>query len=211
MNKKAFYLNITIFLLELICFIWMFAGLSMLDGKFLSSNGISSFKYFTVLSNLFAGIMALIYSYFYKTNKKIPEVVKQFKLSSTSSVCLTLLVTAFFLVPQMGENFYKLYLNNNFFFHLVNPLLCIISYIFFESDCKLNKKGYIILLSPVILYIIFYILNIYLHEGVKNITYKYDFYGFTSGYLINSIFVVPIILFIITFISITLNWLKKRI
>lgn len=207
MNKKALRLNIIIFILECISFLWMFLGIN-LNSDYLGSTSISSFKYFTVLSNLFVGITSMIYIIYYCTEQKFSNKLQVIRLSSVTSVFLTFIVTMFYLAPLFGKDFIFLYLNNNFFFHLFIPLLSIVSFIFYENNNLLTNKSTMISVIHLIIYGVYYLLNIYIHEGISNITYKYDFYGFTRGNLYNAFIVFPII--IGTFIGLSFILLRFR-
>ena len=136
MNKKqitSIILNCLIFILVFFATFCMLAGIELMNDNpeilaFTSSN-LEAFKYFTVDSNVLAGLAALIFIVFQVLVARgkitaIPKAIYALKLAGTAGVTLTMLVTICFLIPQFGEHWYILFMNNNLFFHLMIPLLC---------------------------------------------------------------------------------------
>ena len=206
-KKNLIVINLLISILTFIAFIWMFVGVS--DASF-AAIGLESLKYFTVLSNLFVGLVSTISIFFYLGKRKLPKILEVLKLSATTSVTLTFLVTLFYLVPLLGGNALSLYMNNNFLFHLLIPILSFISFAI-DDSMSLKKREYLLALIPIIIYMIYYVSNVYIHEGTSNITYNYDFYGFTKGKLVNALYVIPIIFVVIVLIEKILIKLNKYI
>ena len=124
----------------------------------------------------------------------------------TADITLTFLTTLLFLAPQYG--FYAMYNNTNLLFHLIVPLLSLISYIVFEKYD--NKYKYSVLgIVPMFIYSIFYTVNIIIHldEG----TMKYDIYGFLKGDINNAYIVLPSIYLVSLLISVVLILLNRRV
>ena len=94
-NKVSFILNLCILILTLFSIISMMAGFNFMDNtswEFSAAN-IAAFRYFTVDSNVFAGIIALVYLVYIMRNKKtftIPKWLTLFKLAATTGVTLAL-------------------------------------------------------------------------------------------------------------------------
>ena len=208
-NKISLSINIIIVLLVTLASIFMFTGIRFMPSKLsLESNSLEMFKYFTVDSNLFLGIVTLIFIIYKLNVNTIPKSIFILKFMATSAVMLTFIVTLFFLVPQYG--FYAMYSNNNLFFHLIVPILSFLSYVFFDNyDNRYKYAIYGIL--PMFLYSIFYILNILLHLNNGGLTYKYDFYGFLQGNLNNIFMVIPTIFLVTYLISLILIFFNKKI
>ena len=173
-KKSSIILNSIIFLLTAYATTCMILGINF-SGRskevlaFTASN-MEAFKYFTVDSNVLAGITALIYLIIEAKGKELSQRACTFlhclRLAAASGVTLTMLVTAFFLIPQFGKHWYILYIDNNFFFHLTIPLLCVITYIFFEPGAKiLTFKQSLTGIIPMLLYAVVYTINIILHLG----------------------------------------------
>ena len=211
--KTSLVLNIIIVLLVTVGSIFMFTGIKFMpDNTLLESSKIGMFKFYTVDSNILVGISSLLliaYEVKYLKNKitEIPQVIYILKFVGTAAITLTFLTTALFLVPQYG--LYAMYSNNNLFFHLIVPLLAIVSYVLFENhDSKYTHAIYGIV--PMFLYCIYYTSMICLNLDNGGLTYKYDFYGFLRGNINNIFIVIPTIFLVSYMISIVLIFLNKK-
>lgn len=212
--KVSLILNIIIVLLVIFATIFMFTGFKFMPGgSLLEVSKVEMFKFFTVDSNILMGIVSLIFIIYEKKLlknkiKEIPKKVYILKLIATSGISLTFITTSFFLAPTYG--FYAMFNNNNLLFHLVVPVLSIITYIFFEKHD--NKYKYAILgIIPMFLYSIFYTTNILINLNNGGLTFKYDFYGFLQGNLNNIYLVIPVIYLISYIISILLVFGNRKI
>ena len=211
--KISLILNIIIFLFVTIGSVFMFTGIKFMPtGSLLEASKVTMFKYYTVDSNILVGVVSYILAiceilYMKKKIKKIPELVYILKLVSTSAITLTFLTTAVFLVPQYG--LYDMYNNSNLFFHLIIPILVIVSYIFYEKHD--NKYSYAVYgIMPMFLYSIYYSSMICVNLDEGGLTPKYDFYGFLRGNINNITIAVPTIFLIAYLISIGLIFLNKK-
>ena len=212
--KVSLILNIIIVLLVIFATIFMFTGFKFMPGgSLLEVSKVEMFKFYTVDSNILMGIVSLIFIIYEKKLlknkiKEIPKKVYILKLIATSGISLTFITTSFFLAPSYG--FYAMFNNSNLFFHLVVPVLSIITYIFFEKHD--NKYKYAILgIIPMFLYSIFYTTNILIHLNNGGLTFKYDFYGFLQGNLNNIYLVIPVIYLISYVISVLLVFGNRKI
>jgi len=177
---------------------------------------LSAFKYYTVDSNVFGGLVALVYICFEVALAKgkitrIPKILHLLRLAAATGLTLTMLVTAFFLIPQFGEHWYILYIDNNFFFHLTVPILSIITFIFFEPDTKISLKESLFGTITMLLYGIVYTLNIIAHLGSGNPLKDYDWYGFLNGNLKNAFVAIPAMLIVTWLITLGLWILNRKI
>jgi hypothetical protein len=213
-RKISLYLNVIIILTVIFSTVSLFTGFKFM-GQFglFEPFGLKAFKYFTVDSNILAGFVSLIYlvfSFVHSEDKPFNyHWLYILKLSATTAVSLTMIITVFFLAPS-AEHFYDLFLNSNLFMHLLTPVLCIISFSFFESFGKTAFPLSLTGLLPMLCYAAYYIPNILIHLENGKTSYEYDWYGFLKGGL-NTIWFVMLILFSITlFISITLWALNKK-
>ena len=156
--KISLILNTIIVVLVTIGTIFMFTGFKfMTDATLLEASKVEMFKFYTVDSNILIGIISLILVIYEikllnKKIDKIPNKIYLFKFIGTAGITLTFIVTAIFLAPQYG--LYSMYNNNNLFFHLIVPLLSIISYIVFEKHNNKYKYAYLGIL-PMFIYSIF--------------------------------------------------------
>jgi len=213
-QKAAFIFNLLIFITSAFATISMFIGFQFMGGfKVLSSSGPAAFKYFTVDSNVFAGIISLIYLIYmltpaYKKSGKLPKPLQFLRLAATTGVTLTMMVTVFFLAPRSTTTYFAYFMNSNFFMHFFTPLLCIISFIFFEPT-EITFTQSISGIIPMVLYALFYIPNILLHLDNGKVNPSYDWYGFLFAGLNTIYFVIPLLL-IITWIFSFCLWAFNR-
>ena len=212
--KTSLVLNILIVILVLLGSIFMFTGFNFMGvSRLLSADHTQMFKFFTVDSNILVGIISfilIIYECMYINYKidKIPNWVYILKQMATVGVTLTFLVTLLYLAPTAKTGFLSLYTNTNLFFHLIVPLLAMISYIFYERYNNLLRYA-LLGVIPMFIYSIYYVINIMIHINASNI-YLYDFYGFTGGKINNIIIVYPIMILITYIISLILTKLNNR-
>ena len=219
--------NISIILNSLIFVLVTFATTCMIFGVNIMSRSeevraftaanLSAFKYYTVDSNVLGGLVALVYICYEVALAKgkitrIPKLLHLLRLAAATGLTLTMLVTAFFLIPQFGENWYILYIDNNFFFHLTVPILSIVTFIFFEPDTKdISLKDSVFGTITMLLYGIAYTINIIAHLGNGHPLKDYDWYGFLNGNISNALIAVPAMLLITWSISLSLWILNRKI
>ncbi len=234
-QKAAFVFNLLIVIFTLFATISTIIGFEFMgDVKILTATNFHAFKYFTVDSNVFAGIISFIYIIFaVKISKgkiqKFPKALLFLKLAATTGVTLTMMVTAFFLAPG-GKSYFSYFVNSNFFMHFFTPVLCIISFIFFEFGYGENSKANEEILQsgknavqneqisflqtltgiiPMLIYAVFYITNILLHLENGKVSHTYDWYGFLKAGLQTMWIVMPLIL-LITWLFSFLLWLANK-
>ena len=218
MNKNKLRLSL-IFNIIIVCFV-LFSVLSMAfnlnfmtKDNILSSNGLTMLKYYTVDSNILMGIcsiIVIIFELLYLNNKikDLPKIVYLIKLIGVVGVSLTFLVVVFFLLPTT-KNFALMFSNANLFMHALTPIVSIISFILFERNNLLKIKDSFIGISSMIIYCIFYSINVLTHANNGIVSNEYDFYGFLFGNVINAVFVIPIIILFTFGISTLLIVLNK--
>lgn len=131
--------------------------------------GIMCLRYFTVQSNIFAGVVALI-ALFYQG-----KTTKVLKLMSATATGLTFAVVAFFLGPMYG--YHRMYKNANLYFHLIVPLIAMIDFILL-TDVPKKMKWKILSAMLTVLYGIGYILNILINGMGGRYPRNNDFYFF---------------------------------
>lgn len=158
---------------------WLWMGI---DGK-LTPESTNYLSFFTIDSNILlavASLTLLVFEVLVLLNKRkgIPHWVIVFKYVSVITTSLTMVTTVFVLSPLVGAEFWKLFVNSNLFFHLISPILGIVSLVFFENEEKMNWKVSFLPLIPMGLYAIFYITNVYTHLDNGKVDPNYDFYAF---------------------------------
>lgn len=170
-------LNATIFALSLIA--WM--QLAFTNGRtaqLLAAPGRSSFRYFTVLSNLFSGIVSLAYLVVVASalgTGGIPTWALVLKLVAAAAVMLTFCTVVVLLGPAFGWQ--KMYMGGNFWLHLVLPLLALFDCVFFVPVGTLSIPTTLCAMLPTALYGAWYLRAILVHGAEEN-GIVYDFYGF---------------------------------
>ena len=168
------------------------------------------FKFFTVQSNMFMGIMSLVFFIKEIRNKEITKNMYRLKLMSTTAVSLTFIMVFTYLGPISKDGVISLLQNSNIFFHLVIPVLSIITLTLFERTDKLEFKDTLYGLIPTFLYSTMYITNVLIHTENGKVSPKYDFYWLVQNgiqsYIIAGI-LIPLLTYII---SLALWKLNKR-
>lgn len=210
MKKKiSLIINIVIVLLTIFASFLMFTGIKITNGAepILETTKLGMFKFFTVDSNLFMGIVALL---FIIRNKKITKNMYRLKLMSTTSVTLTLLVVLAYLAPISQGGLKSMLQNSNLFFHLLIPVLSIINFTTFEKTNELKTKDTLYGLIPTIIYAIFYVINLIIHIENNKISPIYDWYWFAQNGIIQAILTAIIIITTTYIITLILWKLNKR-
>ena len=190
MSRKiltSLILNIVISVLVFFGSIAIFVGFNFMGsvGR-LDAAGFEMYKYFTIQSNVLAGIAAtilIIYELLFIKGKinKLPNWIYVLKLVGTVGVTVTFLVTAFYLTIVLDSPWYLLYTNSNLIFHGIVPIICVISFIFFENNQDLKAFSIFIGISHMILYCIYYVTNVLVHLENGQAPLKYDWYMFAQA------------------------------
>lgn len=220
MNKKyikiSIVLNLIIVILTLFALITMFFGIRYMgDDIPLDTSGIGMFRLYTVDSNLFMGIVSLIFVLYEikllkGSIKEIPKILYILKLMATVGVTLTFLTVFGYLGFMVNGGVIVLLKNSNLFFHLITPLISIITFILLEKTNKLSFKYTFIGTITTIIYSIFYLSNVLVHMENGKVNPIYDWYWFVQGGINQAFFVLPIMLIITFIISLILWYFNKR-
>lgn len=124
-----------------------------------SSYGLSYLATFTVESNIFLGLTALVSLIATRQNKLEKFLPTLYLVASTLAV-LTCLVVVLYLSPlrvAAGKGYFDMLMGPMFFFHFFNPLLAALTLIFlFPSREKLTLRSRLFALLPLSLYGVFY-------------------------------------------------------
>ena len=149
--------------------------------RVLSQRGLASLKYYTCLSNIFAGLvsgMTVFCLLVTGTRALLPMWLVLLKYSAAASVCLTFCVVMVFLGPRMG---YKpLFAHEQICLHAVGPLLAVFSFLSSPFIPEMKSSASIIAVIPTLLYGIGYAGNI-LKNGIGEGENTNDWYGFAVG------------------------------
>ena len=211
-KKLSLILNIIIVILTIFASILMFTGIKITHGAepILETTKIGMFKFFTVDSNIFMGIIALIYAIKEITNKEITKTMYKLKLMATTAVSLTFIIVFTYLGPISKDGIISLLQNSNIFFHLVIPVLSIITFTLFERTNKLKFKDSIYGIIPTIIYAVLYLINILIHMENGKVSPVYDWYWFVQNGVKTAIIVAPLIIIISYIISLILWKLNRK-
>ena len=149
--------------------------------RMLSQKGLASLKYYTCLSNIFAGLVSgltVICLLVTGLQALLPMWLALLKYSAAVSVCLTFCVVVVFLGPRMG---YKpLFAHEQLCLHAVGPLLAVFSFLTSPFTPEMKSSDSIIAVIPTLLYGIGYAGNI-LTNGIGEGENTNDWYGFAVG------------------------------
>ena len=218
-NKKRFW---TINILDFVTFALMVLGItfSIFDVRFMVDlprlSTLPILMTFTGLSNVFIGVVCLLCA-LYRIIKKEPVLSKALfvlKIIALADITITFIVTATYLSFSLGNEWWRLYINNNIFNHLLTPLLSIVTFIIFEQYVEINWKLCFLCFVPLFLYGILYLDNVYTHltpEGKTDLAYDiYGFCRFGVGFLILFLIGFLLISFGFTYLYYFLNKKKKK-
>ena len=179
MNKQIYYkaqirLNLIIVSFTIVGIIFMLTTPS--EPGSLQAEGLENLKFYTVLSNVFCGIVSLIYVITILTGRDTSKL-SSFKLAAVCGVAITFAVVAFFFGPLYGyPQFYK---RGNLFFHLLEPVLAMAEFIIIRRK-PIPFIYTLIAAVPTLLYGIGYMLNILINGIGGPWPYTNDFYAFLS-------------------------------
>lgn len=159
------------------------------DADVLMASGLENLKYFTVLSNIFCLIVAIIFIVLSLMRKKCPIILK---LISVSGVALTFAIVAFFLAPMYPD--LNMYEGTNRFFHLIVPIVAMIEFIMYEQERKMPFKYTFFAAIPSLIYGNFYLANC-LINGIGEWPETNDWYGFLNwGYPVGMVIFAGVVL-----------------
>lgn len=220
MEKRQ--ITISLMLNSVIVFLVMLGTFfSIFNFSFMGINGElvaekhNMFTFFTIDSNILLGVFSLvllIYEILYMVKKidNIPRFTYILKYIGTVGTSLTLLTVLFYLIPIVGSQFYKLFVDSNLFFHLIIPVLAVISFVFFEFRNDIKFYFTFIGVIPMGLYSIYYCINAFSHMKDGKIPSVYDVYGFAQKGL-GATFIVLIMMILFTYLISYLLYFFNRL
>lgn len=158
-------INLAIFLITAAIMLRVFRK----DGRWSPENGKAAFRFFTVQSNVFCALSALLMCIF-----PASRAVWLVKYAGTAAVSVTMLTVLFYLGPVYSYK--KLLSGTDLFMHLITPLLALVSF------CVWEKRGLAFWealwgLAPVVLYGALYMYRVVFCRSDKAWE---DFYGFNQ-------------------------------
>ncbi len=169
--------------------------------------GASVFFFFTVQSNIFIMLMALIFlinEVVVLISKKsfINQVLLHIKYVATVAITITFLVFFTMLAPLMGMDYLLSF--KNFSLHAIVPILAIVDFFLFDKDIKLTYKSSLLATISPICYVVFvYVGAIFKIQYGKDLYYPYFFLNIdTNGFLFEkgTMGIIPWIIILLGFI-----------
>ncbi|MBR5662770.1 MAG: hypothetical protein IKX00_03865 [Bacilli bacterium] len=215
--KVSYILNILIVILVVIASIVMFGRINFMHmpNPVEEEHIIGMMKYFTTDSNLFVGFASLLlvieeYKVLKDSRKAISPAFYILKFIATVSVSITFLTVFLYLGPGSEGGIMSMLTNSNLFFHLIIPVLSIVSFVCFEKSNKIDKKYIKYGLIPTVLYTIFYMVNVLSHIENYKVSIKYDWYWFLQNGLWLIVIILPLMLVLTYFVSMVLYKLNYK-
>ena len=150
---------------------------------------------FTLLSNIFLSITALITAIIKMRRQNTPPSLDTWYLTAATAGMITFLTVILFLAPMRamnGKDYFDLLLEPMFFLHFLNPVLAAISFMFLLKDHKTTLKSRLIAMLPILIYAIPYILFVVILQIWP------DFYGLTFG---GKYYLMPLVFAVFSLIS----------
>lgn len=167
-------LNIIIVILTVIGVAFMLTG-NPEEGA-LQASGLENLKFYTVLTNVFCGLIALVYLIIILLGKDAGKI-RVLKLAAVCGVAITFAVVAFMFGPLYGyPQFYK---RGNLFFHLLLPLTAMVEFIVVRRP-KMPFRYCVFAAVPTLLYGLGYMVNILINGMGGEWPDTNDFYAFLS-------------------------------
>lgn len=164
--------------------------------------GLGYFKPYTIDTNVLNGIVSFmmatfnIYNLIYDKDE-LPRFLVVGQLISTVGVTVTLMTVIFFLAPTQYMTFggfIWLFMDDMFFFHLLNPILSILNFIFINKRYELNNKEILTGMLTTIVYSFVYFYNVIIIKTWS------DFYGFTFGGKMYMAPVSIVVMYLVTYL-----------
>ena len=215
--KISLIMNIIIAIVTLMASIMMFTGFKIMPDAevVLEETKLGMLKFFTVESNMLMGIVALIFAIqeVKLLKGKIREISSKMyilKLMATTAVGLTFFVVFAYLGPISKGGIPSMLTNNNLFFHLLIPVMSMLTFAFLEKTNQLRKRDALFGIVPTALYEVFYLTNIFIHMENGKVSPIYDWYWFVQYGVWTAAIVAPLILGISYIISLMLWKINKK-
>ena len=182
-GRLRFYVNIL--LVVMVVGSWL--GMFFFGSGSLVQNGIGSLRYFTTLSNIFAGAVAAAWLISSRRSEdgRASERVEKLKYVAAASVGLTFATVLFFLGPIYG--YPAMFVGFNLPMHLLTPVTAIREVIFLTDTGYTKRDNLLVIIAPLI-YGIGYLINILINGTGEwpdtNDWYFFFHWGYAIGALI---------------------------
>ena len=184
MEKKALTILLEIAIAAAAVSSWLWI-LAFGDKEAFSAAGLHSLRYYTVLSNLFAGASSLLFAVFKareRADRPVPAWVTAVKTSSVAALGVTFTVVLVFLGPVFGYPI--MFQGGNLFMHLITPLTAFFVSVFLEEPRRLRFPSSALCVLPTVIYGVFYLYTVLLFGAAGNDLYGFVRWGYFVGFLI---------------------------
>ncbi len=148
--------------------------------------GASIFYFFTVQSNIFIIVMALLFAGhevigLINKTQSVNQIMLQIKFVATVAITVTFLVFFTMLAPLMGIDYLLSF--NNFSLHAIVPILAIIDFVLFDTDINLSyPKSLIATIAPISYVIFVYAIGVPLKlQYAKDLYFPYFFLNYDQN------------------------------
>lgn len=172
------------FLLVVLVAISIYLMITTSDG-IIKGSKLNALKYFTVQSNFFIGVSALLSLIYLLFKNRYPNWLVVLKLISTTCLTLTFLTVMGYLAPLMG--IFAVFQGTNLYMHLITPLVAIFSFIFIEPKINIKFKWNFFSVIPSGTYGTIYIICLAANNDYGNIDgwdwYAFGTYGLGVGFV----------------------------
>ena len=199
-NKKALIANIILLLMEvagLIAAIYFEKGLKLI--------------YYTNWSNYFGLLSAILFIIYYlkkDKNEKFGIVLKIIKLTATLCLTVTFLVVLFAFVPYDNFHFARWMIKRNYFsFHFFSPIICFISFVFFEK----YEYKYTYAMIEGFIFTLLYGFIITILILAKKVNAPYTFLEYYSHEWYTNVITIILMIILILSILVSLVFLQKKV
>ena len=185
---------------------WLFMALR--GGGALSAQGLSSLRFFTVLSNILEGAASLwlvieLIGLMRGRREALSHRVYLLKYVSASAVAVTFSVVVFFFVPLTGVR--AMYQGANFWYHLIVPVLAMAEFAVLDRFGSLSLWEAFLAPLPELIYGTGYAVNIIVN-GVGEGPDTNDFYGFAANGLPAGFGIFGVVLIMSLLLGLLLRW-----
>ena len=169
--------------------------------------GGSVFFFFTVQSNIFIMLIALLFlinevELLISKKNYINQVFLHIKYVATIAITITFIVFFTMLAPLMGMDYLLSF--KNFSLHAIVPILAIVDFFLFDKDIQLTYKSSLLATIPPVCYVVFvYVGAIFKIQYAKNLYYPYFFLNIdTNGFFFEkgTMGIIPWIIILLGFI-----------
>lgn len=169
MKKQTLRMLANILIAVLVPLAWAYMVFSRKDGT-LSSTGLRSLRYFTVLSNLLEGVCSILLLLSFRISR-LRRAAEVGKYIAAVAVALTFSTVMLALGPLYG--YPGMFRGANFWFHLVIPLAAMAEYTLL-GEAPMGNRENLWAVAPLLLYgAVYACVNLF-----SGPPYPFDMYGF---------------------------------